>query len=63
MIQTFSKSDHERGYAVCTDCKVNIHTLQAGFDARRAVCDRCGCSVVSLREWNKTIDGAEIMSK
>lgn len=62
-MQTFTEIELNQGYAVCSDCESNIHTLQAGFDAKRIACTVCGYSVIPVSEFNKTMDGAEILSK
>lgn len=62
-MQTFSEHEEEKGYAACIECKDNLHVLQAGFEWRFVRCDQCGCTVVPVSEFDKTMDGAEQMSK
>lgn len=57
--QNFTKEEYAQGFAICGDCERNIRTLQAGYDAKRTICDKCDCSVVSLSEWDKTIEEGE----
>ena len=61
-MQKFTESDYEIGFAIC-ECGENVHTLQAGFDGKRVVCEKCGSSVISIEDWNKDCDGVEILSK
>lgn len=61
-MQKFTKSDYELGFAIC-ECGKNVHTLQAGFDGKRVICYECKCSVISIEDWNRADDGAEILAK
>lgn len=61
-MQKFTEEDYEIGFAIC-ECGKNVHTLQAGFDAKRVICDTCKSSVISIDEWNRADDGAEILAK
>lgn len=61
-MQKFTESDYELGFAIC-ECGENVHTLQAGFDGPRIICDKCNSSVISVEDWNKSDDGVELLSK
>ena len=51
-----------QGYQVCP-CGDNVHLLQAGFECRHIVCDRCQFSVVNKGEFFRLNDAVEVMSK
>ena len=51
-----------QGYQVCP-CGDNVHLLQAGFECRHIICDRCKFSVVDKGEFFQLNDAAEVMVK
>lgn len=51
-----------QGYQICP-CGDNVHLLQAGFECRHIICDRCKFSVVDKGEFFRLNDAAEVMSK
>ena len=51
-----------QGYQVFP-CGDNVHLLQAGFECRHIVCDRCQFSVVNKDEFFRLNEAADVMSK
>ena len=51
-----------QGYQVCP-CGDNVHLLQAGFECRHIICNRCGFSVVNKGEFFRVNVGVEVLGK
>jgi len=45
-----TEAEKDQGYQVCP-CGDNVHILQAGFEVRHKVCEKCGFSVVDKNEF------------
>jgi len=57
-----TEAEKDQGYQVCP-CGDNVHILQAGFEVRNIVCEKCGFSVVAKREFFMINDAIDILSK
>lgn len=46
-----TETDKDRGYQVCVKCLNKVHILQAGFECRHVICEKCDASVVIKSEF------------
>ena len=58
----FTKEDLATGWKVCPVCRVRVFQLDAGFDAKETICERCNCHTVGKKDFFIN-DVIEVMSK